>query len=507
MIGPGCQPNLFHFRIGEFRRLAGGNPAFADWGCLRNQGGSSLKASLEEYPMPIPVHAAFRPARFFALTLGVLCSGVQAQAPKEQTLLSLKNAKATEVQSQGFSLPKDMKVHVYAKGGGVEQGTFFAYGWILNAATREVVWQMDGRSAKQNGLYQVADAYLDLPKGSYEAYYSHHAFGRNSGIFGSWTRNLDRRSKNVEDRSHGRWLHRMFSGGPEGTGTWERRVGNYGMEIYAAAADAASVQTFQAPLTWKNEFISLIPNRDGSRWNESFRVRKPVTIHVYAQGESVGDDDFADYGWILDAHTRRPVWEMNQAKALYGGGARKNYRQVETIQLPAGDYIASYLADDSHSPADWNAAPPCDPLRYGLVLSLPKEGDRALVELVPAPAEGPVLAQLIRMENHRNERASFTLNAQGKVRIYALGETDDDEFADLAWIEDEQGKTVWTMTQKNTQHAGGAAKNRMADEVISLPKGTYTLRYRSDGSHAHGRWNDTAPWDGEHYGVTVYPSK
>lgn len=457
--------------------------------------------------MPLTPNPTFSRSSILALTMGLLGSGIQAEAPKERTLLSLKEAKAKEVQVQGFSLPRDMKIHVYAKGGGVEQGTYFAYGWILNATTREVVWQMDGRSAKREGLYQVADAYLDLPKGSYEAYFSHHAFGQNSGFFNFGTRNLDRRSRAAEKGSHGRWLHRMFGVGPEGTSTWERRVGNYGMELYASATDAGSVQTFQAPLAWKNEFISLIAERDGSRWNQSFRVRKAVTMHVYAQGESVGDDEFADGAWILDARTRRPVWEMSEGKALYGGGAKKNQRQVETIQLPPGDYIASYRSDDSHSPADWNAAPPCDPFRYGLILSLPREGDLAQVNLAPTPEEGPVLAQLIRMENHRDERAAFTLSTPGKVRVYALGEEDDDEFADGAWIEDEHGKTVWRMTASNTQHAGGAAKNRLADEVIALPKGTYVLRYRTDGSHAHARWNDTAPWDAEHYGATVYPSK
>jgi hypothetical protein len=232
-----------------------------------------------------------------------------------------------------------------------------------------------------------------------------------------------------------------------------------------------------------------------------------VTLHIYAQGEGVGGTEFADHGWILDARTRRPVWEMSVKKAQYGGGAEKNRRQVETIQLPPGEYIATYVTDGSHSPADWNAAPPCDPLRYGLILALPKDEDRSQVELASAIESAPVLAELVRIGNHANERKPFSLQAATKVRVYAIGERNDEELADTAWIEDGQGKTVWSMSIKNTLHAGGADKNRVADEVLNLPKGSYVLCVRTDGSHAYARWNDAQPWDSEHYGATVYAVK
>ncbi len=460
--------------------------------------------------MQNPVLFTMNKVQMMALSLVLIGSQVAAQTPREQVLLSMKDARATEVQSQGFTLPKAMKVHVYAKGGGVEGEPFFASGWILNAATREVVWQMDGRTSHADGVYQVADAYLDLSQGSYEAYYTHHAYAQDGSFLMFSSRNLDRRPRKSEadhDGSHGRWLLRLFTGGPRGHGAWERRVGNYGMELYLPANEAASVQKFKAPLNWNNEFIALVPDKDGGRWTASFHARRAVTLHVYSQGEYAGDNEFADYGWILDARTRRPVWEMSTQKAQYGGGDKKNRRQVETIQLPPGDYIATYVTDGSHSPADWNAAPPCDPLRYGLILALPKDGDKSQVELAPAPATAPVLAELVRMGNHQNERRSFTLQAPAKVRIYAIGEREEDELADTAWIEDGHGKTVWSMSVKNTLHAGGAEKNRVADEVLNLSKGSYILCFRTDGSHSYPKWNDAAPWDTEHYGATVYAVK
>ena len=213
-----------------------------------------------------------------------------------------------------------------------------------------------------------------------------------------------------------------------------------------------------------------------------------------------------EYGGILDARTRARVWEMSRDKSQFAGGARKNRRQVETITLPAGDYEAAFVTDDSHSPADWNAAPPCDPGMYGLTLSLPADADLAAVSLAKSMTWAP-LAELVRIGNDQDRSAAFTLAAARTVRVYAIAEGSGDEMADEAWVEDAAGKRVWTMVYDHTLFAGGASKNRLADEVVSLPKGTYTLRVRTDDSHAYGHWNSDPPWDPEHYGVTVYAGK
>jgi hypothetical protein len=55
----------------------------------------------------------------------------------------------------------------------------------------------------------------------------------------------------------------------------------------------------------------------------------------------------------------------------------------------------------------------------------------------------------------------------------------------------------------DTYHAGGAQKNRMIDEIITLPKGDYLAYYQTDGSHAYDDWNDDPPFDEEHWGLSV----
>jgi hypothetical protein len=431
---------------------------------------------------------------------------------EEPRIVGLHGFETAEVRQQGFTLPRAMKVHIYAKGGGLRQivnassdNPLFAYGWILNAATREVVWQMDGSNTKRDWEYRVADRYLDLPAGSYEAYFANHGFGQ-SLLFAQWTRNIDRRTLSAKstERPHG-FLAAFGVDEASLLRHWREQVGNYGMEIYLADGRSAEVSTFEAPLRWKNIVVTLPAKEDNGHWTQAFHVRKPITLHVYAEGEGSGRN-MHDYGWITEARSRARVWEMGMDKAQYAGGARKNRRQVETIQLPAGDYEATFITDDSHSPADWNAAPPCDPGMYGLTLSVLSDADLPAVSLTQ-PFTWTVLSELVRVGNDQDRRADFSFATGQQVRVYAIAEGSSGDMVDEAWLEDAAGNHVWTMVHSHTFHAGGATKNRLADELISLPKGTYTLRFKTDDSHAYGHWNDDAPWDPEHYGVTIYAVK
>ncbi len=128
----------------------------------------------------------------------------------------------------------------------------------------------------------------------------------------------------------------------------------------------------------------------------------------------------------------------------------------------------------------------------------------AQASLTEARKPGAPLAELVRVGNGKDLRASFTLGTSRALRVYGLGEAEGDEWADFGWIEDAQGKRVWEMRLKESHPAGGDSKNRMVDEAITLPKGAYTLRYRSDDSHAYGHWNERPPRDKEHYGLTVW---
>jgi hypothetical protein len=446
---------------------------------------------------------------FLMLALGGLA--LQAQ---ETAVVSLKEFVSTEVRQQGFTLSRDMKIHVYARGGGKQAQEHwagdsqpFAYGWILNAATREVVWQMGGANVHREAQYLVSDQYIDLKKGSYEAYFSNHGF-QGSALFARWSLNIDRRNPERDETrtpEESKFFQRLFRiDSPAQLRNWRERAANYGLEIYVPSQAAGEVKGFTAPLKWMNILVSLTRTADNSSLSQGFRVLRPVTLHVYAMGEGNREDGMYDYGWILDAKSRKRVWEMDPVKAQYAGGAPKNRRIVDKVTLPAGEYLACYVTDGSHSPADWNAAPPCDPLLYGLTLSIPNEAEAHNAVLADFKESGKLIAELVRVRNDQSLTATFAIKNHQKLRVYALGEGDGDELADFGWIEDSTGKQVWSMAKENLYHAGGAYKNRLGDEVVTLPKGTYTLRYKTDGSHAYGKWNADPPRDQEHYGISVF---
>lgn len=76
-------------------------------------------------------------------------------------------------------------------------------------------------------------------------------------------------------------------------------------------------------------------------------------------------------------------------------------------------------------------------------------------------------------------------------------------FVDGGWLEDAQGNLIWEMHAKHSRSAGGAVKNQLTDTVIHVEKGTYTLHYKTDESHAWGVWTEEKPHT-PFYGIVVY---
>jgi hypothetical protein len=99
----------------------------------------------------------------------------------------------------------------------------------------------------------------------------------------------------------------------------------------------------------------------------------------------------------------------------------------------------------------------------------------------------------------------FKVKEPTELHITAIGEFGhDDNFVDYGWIEDyEAGEVIWEMDEDNTEHAGGARKNRKFDGNITLPAGTYAVCFVTDDSHAYRDWNSSPPIDKEFWGITV----
>ena len=59
------------------------------------------------------------------------------------------------------------------------------------------------------------------------------------------------------------------------------------------------------------------------------------------------------------------------------------------------------------------------------------------------------------------------------------------------------------MRYEDTEPAGGDPKNRLADRVVHLEAGDYTVYFVTDGSHSAAEWNASAPPDGGRWGITL----
>ena len=114
-------------------------------------------------------------------------------------------------------------------------------------------------------------------------------------------------------------------------------------------------------------------------------IGKPMPVRIYALGEIDNGGKLADYGWILDGKTHKRIWEMKRSNVQPAGGADKNVKFDDVLSMNPGTYILYYNTDDSHSCLDWNAAPPSDPLNYGIFFIATDEKnkpDLAIVDLM-----------------------------------------------------------------------------------------------------------------------------
>jgi hypothetical protein len=410
---------------------------------------------------------------------GILMSARDlARANEQLTEGSFVNFRGTapqHLQQAGFSLDRPTAVDIYAVGEAREDGEFDC-GWIINADTRQKVWKLtfDGSSsaggAEKN---RVARFTKTLPAGRYAAFYA-------------------------TDDSHdpSEWNAQP----PHDPYAW-------GLFIRVATpADRAAVKSFAFEnVPESRTFVALTSIGDNQAVSRGFTLTRPMDVRIYALGEGRGGRMF-DYGWITSANGHRRVWDMRYDDTESAGGAEKNRLIDRVVHFDKGDYTVYYATDGSHSAEKWNAAAPADAGHWGITLLTAEPSlDRNAVTSHAETPDPSVLAQLVRVRDDEQVRKAFTLSRDSDVRLYALGEGVGGEMVDYGWIEEARtGRTLWEMTYRTTQPAGGAAKNRRFEGTIKLPAGEYVLRYRTDGSHAFGEWNADPPDDPVSWGITVY---
>jgi len=408
---------------------------------------------------------------------------------KENAVVSMTPIWDDRYERRGFTLDRPMEMQIYAVGETGwdddwdwgnhrrnEDKEVYDFGWIINTQTREKVWKMTYADSKHAGgapKNRMVDQTISLPAGSYAAFF-------------------------VTDDSHSE--RRWNAPPPYDPMFWGMtiRVKDPVMRAYVKKFD-------YEPAPDKNVVVSLAKLGDDEFRSTGFTLNRPMNLRIYALGEG-RDNDMFDYGWIVDAKTHKKVWEMDYDKTEHAGGASKNRLFDGTVRLDKGSYIAYFRTDDSHSYFRWNSSRPYDAEHWGITVMATDENFKpADVGAYKEEEDKSILAQLTRVRDHDHERKNFALKRDTDVRIYAIGEGSDGDMFDYGWIEDATtGNVVWEMTYRMTEHAGGASKNRLYDDVISLKAGEYVLHYETDGSHSSNDWNSDPPHDPVNYGITLY---
>ncbi len=214
--------------------------------------------------------------------------------------------------------------------------------------------------------------------------------------------------------------------------------------------------------------------------------------------------------WILDVSSRKVVWELSASTTTRGGNNTREFKGP--VRLPAGSYTAYYASfpdgdywsdengkNKSERKWHWYGDEPVQ--TFKLVI---RGNGRALVEK-PAQAPSPTTVVALRADSHEQlAESGFVLTRPTEIDISSAGEARSDGEFDFGWIINADTRaTVWRFSWRDSQPAGGAAKNRVVRTSKTLPAGRYAAFYATDDSHDPAEWNAPPPYDPESWGLTV----
>jgi len=379
-------------------------------------------------------------------------------AAQNATLVELDDFGPRQVKSESFALASAQEIQIDAVGAestgkgkanwaasmwernGKAVPPWSGNAWIMELQSRKVVWELSAANTTQGGRgLREFKGGIALPAGSYTAYYASFPDGEY------WM------DESAAEKSARKW--HWFGDDP--VENFKLTVNGNGRML--AAADVDRLRAADASST----VVSLRGTFHEQFEEAGFVLTKPTEIRIAAEGEAREDGEF-DFGWIINADTRAPVWRFAWRDSQPAGGAPKNRRITTSLVLPAGRYAAFYATDDSHDPSEWNAQPPHDPDAWGLILAVTDRDARAAVKTFPYEhiPENATIVALVGVGNSAMKKQGFTLTRPMDVRIYALGEGRNGRMFDYGWITSgESRKRVWTMEFNATEAAGGDRKN------------------------------------------------
>ena len=417
--------------------------------------------------------------RVLVAVLGLLvCFRLITGPPKPEGLVVMTNLKPNDINEHFFSLRSPTPLLISATGS-VDQRSgasgLGATAWIYSESAEEPVWNMQDTplTAGQDGLRHVESDRIVLPPGDYAAYFA----------------------------SYGQLLNKWWD-----PPSRERRAWKFVVRTEDEGATTTSVrhEDSNIPAVWSETRME-----DGERYDYVFEVVRttPVTIKATGEVPLSSSESPRDFAAIEHVSRGRQIWSLTAADSEPAGGHAYNRRYRGTIMLVPGFYRATAVTDRRHSAERWRSNPPWDPYFWGVQITA--EDPSAIRIADPWESRDPIIS-FMRVGNDQDIEQRFEVTREVVVVLYSVGEiTRGGSRWDYAWLEQERDgeqQMFWSMNEDNTKHAGGGSKNRYAHEFLTLTPGTYTLYYKSDGSHSWEVWNEFGPDHPERWGVTLFPA-
>jgi hypothetical protein len=412
----------------------------------------------------------------------------------------MREFRAGELLVDGFEIKSPTKISIHAVGARLKHSDeMYAFGWIIDAGSLEPIWilgEQETERLRGTSNLREYEGEIEIPPGRYECFY----YSGRPYAMGEINIQIDDLDEALD------WLGAFLDGDDDEKNKYYSEDAEDLLLTIAAPAGTYAKYS-PAAENRKGAIIAFSEPANEASYKKGFALQKEISAKIIAIGEySSSDKVFVDYGWLINADTRQKVWQMDKWNTSWAGGGRKNRGFNDEIKLPAGNYVAFFVTDDNHSFKDWNAQPPFDPLHYGLFIYPSNPADLKYVSDYEDSYVEPVVISLTRMRNNAFKSKAFSLKKETSLHIIAIGEYGHgDEFVDYGWIENSDlNDIVWEMTEDNTEHAGGASKNRKFDGIVKLPGGNYVVYYVTDDSHSYRDWNASAPLDREMWGITIY---
>jgi hypothetical protein len=412
--------------------------------------------------------------RMFYLELSGNFEEIEYSKKNEDDLIIFSETKVEDdfFKRIGFDILKPTKIDIYALGE-IRRSGSYDYAWISNAETLEKVWEFTYRRSSHAGggsKNRIVNTIVELNPGKYIVSY-------------------------VSDDSHS--YDNWNVAPPYDPESWGITV------KYVNKSDRGNIETFEYKKQLaKNILLDMTKAGDDEYFEQAFEIQKEMDLRIYALGE--GRKYLDDYAWIINADTRELIWKMYYDETEHAGGSSKNRLINTTKKFKEGRYVAYYKTDDSHSFERWNSERPYNFELWGLSLYALNKEDIKNFKTLSNTKPKNIISQLVKVRNDIEKEQNFELDKATDIIIYAIGEGSSGEMYDYGYITDAKtGSVVWKMMYENTNHAGGARKNRVINDHIRLNSGKYILHYVTDDSHAYKRWNSRPPHDTKFYGITV----